>query len=434
MLTPHPIFGNLLALLTPLASFIGCMYLQSVYTLIPFLNLMADYPAGLAVSVLSFWLGVQLQDIPRMRRWERLFRLFCIATGLNLIFQALFTYMFAVNGLSIPIVFGGGLLASTVFELIDGFIEKGPDPFRGTLFLGFDAADYRMAARLEDSEPMLGVIGEAGTAPGGLPYLGGYEQASAIIRRLRPRRIVVGREWTTARPAADLLQWCGARTELADTASLCELTQARIHSRTFESLAFLFSPALAFNPYAVILQAVYTNLIGLVLLICLSPVLLLTAIAVAVFGGPGPILEKHLCGGFHYIPFFLYRFRAHQADRPATLTGIGSVISRLHLIALPQLVNVVRGEMALFGPHPVRWEFAQRLNRLVPFYSYRFSVKPGILDWSQVTAEPPDPRDVSSRMEFDLYYIKHISPRLDLSIFLSAIGRAFRRPAHDRAP
>ena len=62
---------------------------------------------------------------------------------------------------------------------------------------------------------------------------------------------------------------------------------------------------------------------------------------------------------------------------------MGRVLARLHLVNLPQLVNVVRGEMGLFGPAPVRREFADRLCQELPAYPHRFAVKPGILGWSQ---------------------------------------------------
>ena len=98
------------------------------------------------------------------------------------------------------------------------------------------------------------------------------------------------------------------------------------------------------------------------------------------------------------------------------------MICRLHLVNMPQLINVVRGEMALFGPPPVRTRFAERLRQLLPIYSQRFAVKPGILGWSQVNLRSCEPApDETLRLEYDLYYVKQESPSLDLDIFVRTI-------------
>jgi lipopolysaccharide/colanic/teichoic acid biosynthesis glycosyltransferase len=106
------------------------------------------------------------------------------------------------------------------------------------------------------------------------------------------------------------------------------------------------------------------------------------------------------------------------------MTRAGRVISRLHLTNLPQLINVVRGEMALVGPRAVRQDFAYFLTGLMPFYSHRFSVKPGIMGWAQVNAAGRDmPADECLQVEYDLYYIKEGSPWLDGQILIEALKR-----------
>jgi lipopolysaccharide/colanic/teichoic acid biosynthesis glycosyltransferase len=94
---------------------------------------------------------------------------------------------------------------------------------------------------------------------------------------------------------------------------------------------------------------------------------------------------------------------------------------------MPNLINVVRGEMALFGPPPVRRQFAARLSQLLAAYPHRFAIKPGIIGWSQANLQTaslnsPIP-DESLRLSYDLYYAKQESPSLDLDIFLRTIFR-----------
>jgi lipopolysaccharide/colanic/teichoic acid biosynthesis glycosyltransferase len=98
------------------------------------------------------------------------------------------------------------------------------------------------------------------------------------------------------------------------------------------------------------------------------------------------------------------------------------MISKLQLVNLPQLINIVRGEMALFGPRPVREKFARRLTECMPFYSYRFSVKPGVLGWAQVHVQDRiSPPEESTQIEYDLHYIKAGAPILDLEILIRTL-------------
>src|SRR5262249_40134447 len=105
-------------------------------------------------------------------------------------------------------------------------------------------------------------------------------------------------------------------------------------------------------------------------------------------------------------------------------TRVGKILTVLRLASLPQLINVVRGEMSLFGPPPVRKMFADRMCELVPLYSQRFLMKPGMLGWAQTNLRGVT-ADELFRLEYDLYYIKRGSPSLDLEIFIRTV---LRRP------
>jgi lipopolysaccharide/colanic/teichoic acid biosynthesis glycosyltransferase len=158
----------------------------------------------------------------------------------------------------------------------------------------------------------------------------------------------------------------------------------------------------------------------LALLIVLAPLIAILSLAVFLFSDRGDILEAVECSGFQNIPFLLLRFRTRHATN-GTPTAIGELLWRFHLASLPQLFNVVRGEMALFGPRPVHTAFTQRLKEILPFYAMRLSVKPGLVSWA-----PADRTDELARLEYDLYYIKHGSPQLDLEILLSLLSRGAR--------
>jgi len=142
--------------------------------------------------------------------------------------------------------------------------------------------------------------------------------------------------------------------------------------------------------------------------------------------GRGPILDRAECAGFQAIPFHRLRFRTRHALH-GRLTWIGKIIEWLRLTGLPQVINIVRGEMAMFGPAPVRKEFADALVTRIPLYARRFSTRPGLLGWAQVHM-PRGVPEATLQLEYDLYYIKECSPSLDFEILLRALLRARRTP------
>jgi lipopolysaccharide/colanic/teichoic acid biosynthesis glycosyltransferase len=144
---------------------------------------------------------------------------------------------------------------------------------------------------------------------------------------------------------------------------------------------------------------------------------LLPPVALAIaLSSRGPVIEAHPRLGLNMVPFMLYRFRCRRTDGRLTLPG--RWLRRLHLDALPQLLNVIRGEMALVGPRPHRPEFIPVLMEQMPYYGLRHAVRPGIMGWSQLNCDYGRMRDAREVLEYDLYYIKHVSPALDAHIIL----------------
>ena len=149
-----------------------------------------------------------------------------------------------------------------------------------------------------------------------------------------------------------------------------------------------------------------------------------SVLAVFLFAGPGPVIESVECVGFQKIPYRLLRFRTLHGDRSGALTAVGKFLTRFHLVNLPRLINVMRGEIGLFGPRPVRKQFAQRLSEIMPFYSIRFFVKPGILGNGQSHLKANRLVSALTEIEYDLYYVKEASARLDLEILIGALTRS----------
>lgn len=370
---------------------------------------------GFVTDVCAVWVGFELLEASGDGHF---FDLLLVGTGLDLIAQALLNY-FALLTRSLFLIVAGALAATIFLTLARRFrrIASNASP-KGTLLLGFDPLTQQLAGSL--GEKVLGLVGEANSCPAGIPYLGEESHLEEAIANRQPAYVLVS-DGALARVSPSLLLAQRLRGVIVrTTAGLYESQLHRIYCRGSQPVDLLLSPALSPESRTLAIQAIYTNLIGLCLLILLSPLLLVVGLAVALFSGAGPVFETVECAGFRNIPFLLLRFRTRRAGKAGGITGIGRLISRLHLVNLPQLFNVVRGEMALFGPRPVRRVFAQRFTEIMPFYAMRLSVKPGLIGWAPRPAALEFANELR-QIEYDLYYVKHNSPQLDVEILMRTL-------------
>lgn len=173
--------------------------------------------------------------------------------------------------------------------------------------------------------------------------------------------------------------------------------------------------------------------VSLGMLLVISPLLLITALAVRV-ESPGPVIYRQKRVGLMGKEFTLYKFRSMGTDAEKNgaqwaqendprVTRIGRIIRKLRIDELPQLVNVLKGDMSLVGPRPERMEFVSQLEKKIPYYYLRHTVKPGITGWAQVSYPyGASEEDARIKLEYDLYYVKKMSLMFDLMIFLKTVG------------
>jgi sugar transferase (PEP-CTERM system associated) len=172
---------------------------------------------------------------------------------------------------------------------------------------------------------------------------------------------------------------------------------------------------------------------ALSLLTLTLPVMIVTAIAIAAESGT-PVIYRQERVGFRGRRFTVFKFRSmgHDAERGGRarwavardprVTRVGRVIRRLRIDELPQLFNVLRGEMSFVGPRPERPEFVDMLTGQIPFYAVRHSVKPGLTGWAQVRYAYGATVEQSVRkLEYDLYYVKNHTLALDVLILLETV-------------
>ena len=175
-------------------------------------------------------------------------------------------------------------------------------------------------------------------------------------------------------------------------------------------------------------------LAAIVVLALTAPLSGLVALLVKLEDG-GPVLFRQRRVGRHGVPFTLHKFRSMHVDAEAEtgptwaregdprITRIGRRIRSLGIDEIPQLWNVLRGEMSLVGPRPERPEFVDSLRVAIPFYDRRHAVRPGITGWAQIHLPyAATVEDARRKLEYDLYYLKHLSVGMDLAILLRTTG------------
>jgi len=175
----------------------------------------------------------------------------------------------------------------------------------------------------------------------------------------------------------------------------------------------------------------------IILLLCL-PLFLVISVFVKLTS-KGPVFYSQERIGKNEVIFKLYKFRSmiDKAEKGQAvwaveddkrITGFGKVLRKLHLDELPQLVNVLKGEMSLVGARPERPEFVNQLKEKIPFYSLRHFLKPGLTGWAQVNYPYASSIDDSrEKLKYDLYYVYHMNLFLDLRIILKTFQRIFHR-------
>jgi len=175
--------------------------------------------------------------------------------------------------------------------------------------------------------------------------------------------------------------------------------------------------------------------VSLSLLIFFSPVMLLIAMTSFLSsGGRDPVLYRQVRVGQNGRLFTIYKFRsmkvnAEQGTGPrwaaindSRITRLGGFLRKTRLDELPQLINVLKGEMSLVGPRPERPEFVRALSQQLPYYNERHRLKPGITGWAQLMHHyASDETDNRKKLEYDLYYVKNSGPFLDLIILIETV-------------
>lgn len=236
-------------------------------------------------------------------------------------------------------------------------------------------------------------------------------------------------------PVRDLLDARLKGIDVIDLMEFFERETGKIRVDLVNPGWLIFSPGFRISRSRRTVKRIVDVLMSALLILVLWPIVLLVAIAIKIEDGlAAPVLYRQTRVGEGNEPFEVLKFRSMTVDAESDgkavwasagdkrITRVGQVLRNVRLDELPQVFNVLRGEMSLVGPRPERPEFVSELQESIPYYAERHAVKPGITGWAQLRySYGASEEDALEKLKFDLYYIKNQSLLLDIIIILQTV-------------
>ncbi len=257
---------------------------------------------------------------------------------------------------------------------------------------------------------------------------------SEVVKKEQPQKIVVSlEERRGTMPVRDILSCKLSGVEVIEATSFYEELTGKLLLEDLHPSGLIFTDGFRVTRTIRISKRAFDITAALAGLMLASPLVPLIALAIVLESGR-PVLFRQVRTGENEQPFELFKFRSMRRDAEVDsgavwaqknddrITRVGRFLRKSRLDELPQLWNVLRGDMSLIGPRPERPEFVQQLKELIPYYSERHVVKPGITGWAQIKYPyGASVQDALEKLRFDLFYIKNLSPLLDFLIVLETI-------------
>ena len=234
-------------------------------------------------------------------------------------------------------------------------------------------------------------------------------------------------------PVRELLELRLDGVKVEDATSWLEKMSGRIEVDNLYPSWLIFAEGFRFSTGFMLLRRTLSVLVSLTCLLLVLPVIPLVILAIRL-DSKGPVLYKQQRVGRNNVPFYVYKFRTMKTDAEAEtgpvwagqddprITRIGKFLRASRLDEIPQLWNVLRGDMAFVGPRPERPEFVEWLTKEIPYYPLRHVVRPGVTGWAQVRYKYGNSvEDTKEKLQYDLFYIKNASLGLDLLIMFQTV-------------
>jgi sugar transferase (PEP-CTERM system associated) len=278
--------------------------------------------------------------------------------------------------------------------------------------------------------------GEAALVERGLLSLGPGDRLRELAANAGVDEIVVAMDDRRREfPVRELLDCRLAGIEVIDLVSFLERETGRVRLDVLNPSWIIFGEGFRRDPVRQFTKRAFDVLAALVLLLLTLPFIALTMLAIAIEDGPrAPFLYRQRRVGLDGRVFNVLKFRSMSVDAEsdgkarwassgdARVTRVGRFIRKVRIDELPQVFNVLRGDMSFVGPRPERPEFVSQFGETVPYYDERHCAKPGITGWAQLCYPyGASEKDAIEKLQYDLYYVKNHTLLFDLMILLQTV-------------
>ncbi len=312
------------------------------------------------------------------------------------------------------LVYGAGRRAASIARL------RRRSDRRGFVIVGFITATGDELSALHDHEQLVR------TSQDLLSYCQAQRIDEIVVAMDDRRRLF---------PMDQLLECRLEGVEINDLVTFLERETGKVRLDILNPSWMIFAEGFRQGRAQSILERLFDVVASFAMLAVAAPVMVLTAAAIKLSDGwRAPILYRQVRVGQYGKPFKLLKFRSMREDaerngqaqwaqkNDSRITRVGSFIRTTRIDELPQILNVLRGEMSFVGPRPERPEFVEQLNETIPYYRERHSIKPGITGWAQLCYPyGSSEQDAMEKLQYDLYYVKNHSLIFYIAILVQTV-------------
>ncbi len=266
-----------------------------------------------------------------------------------------------------------------------------------------------------------------------IPYLGSVDGLDALIAREKIREILIALDSTDHDRLLEIIGRCnGNNVGMKIIPDLYDIISGQARTNAIHGFPLIeISPQLMAPWEQFVKRLIDLAVSGIVLFVGL-PIWLIVGAAIKL-ETPGPVFYRQERVGRDGHRFEMIKFRSMKQDaerhgarwaskKDPRVTKVGRLIRQLHLDEIPQMINVLKGEMSIIGPRPERPVFVEKLSKEIPLYSRRLKVRPGVTGWAQVKQRYDETiEDVRKKVNYDLFYIENMSLRMDFKIILYTV-------------
>lgn len=366
---------------------------------------------GFATLASFLILSAVFYMLPSMRFWRGVLLLVMLLYGAAQIGLRLLVRQFSGASLfaSRILIVGAGELAQQVFDIV-------PKSLNIHSFVRFISCTDKKPA----VNPEL--------------IVGNINQLNEILHDYRPQKLILSLTERRGNLPLKEIMHCKLRgVDVVDATTYYEQIMGCLMVENMQPSTFIYTQRFRMTPFMRSYKRLFDLILSVLGLVIVSPILPVIAIAVKI-DSPGPVFYKQLRVGEREIEYFVYKFRTMAQNAESNtgavwaqkndprVTRLGKLLRKTRLDEIPQLYNVLKGDMSFIGPRPERMAFVERLKETIPFYSTRHFVKPGVTGWAQVCYPyGASDEDALEKLRYDLYYIKNYSILLDFRIILDTI-------------